>query len=516
MPRLLGWRAALALCVILVAGLPQRAQADAIIERIQKLAESGDPLERRTLCAEILNLDPLSYARHFCEGYEAIYLGMDAEAERSLTEALTAQSDFSLAAVLYGEAYQGLGNFPQAERYYQWSIEVAPRRTDGRNALGMLYLQIADRGQTEYYAKSLEAFRQMAEVSPSSPDGFSNMGYVLTRMGRYEDAKALFERAISKGPSDPALYDNLAAMYARWGRTEDAEREWKRALSLNPSYGSAVVELSSLYGRQSRLLDAMMVLHASKGSIVAPPWGPKIRRNLGYAFLGAGELERAQAAFLEATSVGNADALTHLGLAHLRMLGGAPEIALDSFRRGVSLDSTVAVPFVRAWKSELRETIDPASAPTLVAMFDRLDRGAPADTVLHGATGNNATLPLVQFVLEGWKFEGADLAVVQFDELNQRVAEQGYDTPPKPVTQVPAEYPERAQERGLVGEVLIKVSIDETGKVTDAQVERSDADRDLIESAVRAAMRWTFEPAVRYGSPVPSSIVIPFNFKGKQ
>ena len=513
MPRTLGGAAAVMCAIVITISVPLPAQADPIIERIQKLSESGDPAERRSLCAEILNLDPLSYARHFCEGYEAIYLGLDAEAERSLTETLAAQSDFSLAAVLYGEAYEGLGNVAQAERYYRWAVEAAPRKTDGRYSLGVLYLKLAERGQTENYAKALEAFRQMAEVSPSSPDGFTNMGYVLTRMGRYEDAETLFERAISKSPQDPALHDNLASLYARWGRPEDAERVWKRALSLNPTYGSAVVELSSLYGRTGRLVDAMMVLEASKGSIVAPPWGPKIRRNLGYAFLGGGDLERAQAAFLEAA--GSADALTHLGLAHLRMIGNVPELALDSYRRGVAIDSSVAVPFVRAWKTELRAALDPASDPMLSSLLGQIDSGALPDTVLHGANGKAATQPLVGYVLEGWSFEGADLAVLQFVEMSSRVAEQGYDTPPRPITQVPAAYPERAQDRGLEGEVLVKVSIDETGKVTDAQVERSTADRDLIESALSAAMKWTFAPAVRYGSPVSSSIVIPFSFKGK-
>lgn len=514
MPRTLGGVAAVMCAIAITSLLPQTAQADPVIERIQQLSESGDPAERRSLCAEILTLDPRSWARHFCEGYEAIYLGLDAEAENSLTETLAAQSDFSLAAVLYGEAYEGLGNLAQAERYYRWAIDAAPRKTDGRYALGMLYLKLADGGQTENYPKALEAFRQMAEVSPSSPDGFSNMGYVLTRMGRYEDAEALFQRAISKSPQDPALHDNLASLYARWGKPEDAERVWKRALSLNPTYGSAVVELSSLYGRTGRLVDAMMVLEASKGSIVAPPWGPKIRRNLGYAFLGGGDLERAQAALLEAS--GSADALTHLGLAHLRMIGNAPALALDSYQRGVAIDSTAAVPFVRAWKSELRAALDPASDPALVRLLDQIDRGALPDTVLHGAAGKAATDPLVAYVLEGWNFEGADLAVLQFVEMSALVAEQGYDTPPRPITQVPAAYPERAQERGLEGEVLVKVSIDETGKVTDAQVERSTADRDLIESALSAATKWTFDPAIRYGSPVPSSIVIPFSFKGKQ
>src|SRR5690606_28063706 len=113
MPRSLGGAAAVICAIAITSLLPLRAQADPIIERIQRLAESSDPAERRSLCAEILELDPRSYARHFCEGYEAIYLGLDAEAEQSLTQTLSKQSDFSLAAVLYGEAYEGLGNFAQ-------------------------------------------------------------------------------------------------------------------------------------------------------------------------------------------------------------------------------------------------------------------------------------------------------------------------------------------------------------------------------------------------------------------
>jgi TonB family protein len=199
------------------------------------------------------------------------------------------------------------------------------------------------------------------------------------------------------------------------------------------------------------------------------------------------------------------------------MLEGTTEIAIDAFRRGTALDSTAAVPFVRAWKSTLRYALDQDAAPgALARLIEHLDRDAVPDTILNGATGANASMPLVKFVLEDWDFSDADLVVQQFEEAEQRITEQGYDTPPKPVTQVAAEYPEHAQDQGLEGEVLVKVSIDETGRVVDAQVERSDADRRLIESALDAASKWTFEPAVRYGSPVRSSIVIPFKFKRKQ
>jgi TonB family protein len=336
-------------------------------------------------------------------------------------------------------------------------------------------------------------------------------------MGRYEDAESLFQRAIAKAPQDPALHDNLAALYVRAGQPEKAEEEWKKALSINPTYGSAVIELSALYGRQGKLLDAMTVLEAAKPAVVAPPWGSKVRRNLGFAFLGAGRTERARNTFLDGVSGGSGDALTHLGLAHTRMLEGSTEAALGAFRRGAALDSTLAEPFVRAWKSTLRFALAGSDAGgSLARMIARLDASPADEPVLGGATGADATPKLVEFVLEDWSFANADLIVQQFEEAEQRITEEGYDTAPVPTTQVPAVYPEQAQDRGLEGEVLIKVSIDESGSVVDAVLERSNADRELIESALEAAMKWKFQPAVRYGSPVASTVVIPFKFTRKR
>ncbi|MEZ4655136.1 MAG: energy transducer TonB [Candidatus Eisenbacteria bacterium] len=277
------------------------------------------------------------------------------------------------------------------------------------------------------------------------------------------------------------------------------------------------MELASLYGREGRLLDAMTLLEVEKAAVVAPPWGPKVRRNPRFAFSAPGAADWARNAFLDGVPGGSADALTHLGLAHTRMLEGNTETAIDAFRRGTALDSTLASPFVRAWKSTLRFALTQEDATgALSRLIDRLDAGAIPDTVLHGTTGAEATMPLVGFVLEGWSFKDADLVVEQLEAAEKQIAEEGYDTPPKPINQVAAEYPEFAQDQGMEGEVLVKVSIDDAGAVTDAAVESTNADRRLVESALKAAMKWTFEPAVRYGSPVSSTIVIPFKFKSKK
>jgi TonB family protein len=62
--------------------------------------------------------------------------------------------------------------------------------------------------------------------------------------------------------------------------------------------------------------------------------------------------------------------------------------------------------------------------------------------------------------------------------------------------------------------VEVRVSIDESGKVTAAQpVAGLSAPAPLIAIAVNAAREWRFRPARRGETPVSSSIVLAFSFK---
>lgn len=87
-----------------------------------------------------------------------------------------------------------------------------------------------------------------------------------------------------------------------------------------------------------------------------------------------------------------------------------------------------------------------------------------------------------------------------------------FDTPPEPVHMVPAEYPELARQAEAEGTVMLMVTIDETGRVTEATVQTSDAIESLERAAIQAAMKWLFKPAKQRDQPVKVRIVIPFRF----
>ncbi|MCA2979944.1 MAG: energy transducer TonB [Myxococcaceae bacterium] len=66
-------------------------------------------------------------------------------------------------------------------------------------------------------------------------------------------------------------------------------------------------------------------------------------------------------------------------------------------------------------------------------------------------------------------------------------------------------YPDEALNAGVEGPVALRITIDESGRVTDAVVTRG-LGFGLDEEAVRRIKRFTFSPARRGGRPVPATI----------
>ena len=86
------------------------------------------------------------------------------------------------------------------------------------------------------------------------------------------------------------------------------------------------------------------------------------------------------------------------------------------------------------------------------------------------------------------------------------------DHPPGFLRQVMAEYPEWAQSQGVEAVVLVWVTIDAEGRVTEVAVKRG-AGKDFDSEALKAARASLFQPLVRNGAKVPSRFVVTYDFK---
>jgi bla regulator protein blaR1 len=85
-----------------------------------------------------------------------------------------------------------------------------------------------------------------------------------------------------------------------------------------------------------------------------------------------------------------------------------------------------------------------------------------------------------------------------------------YDVEPVPLTAPPPAYPAPARDAQIEGRVLLHVLVGTDGLVRSVKVIQGVDE--LNESAMDAAKKWTFQPALKNGVPVATWIEIPMSF----
>lgn len=89
------------------------------------------------------------------------------------------------------------------------------------------------------------------------------------------------------------------------------------------------------------------------------------------------------------------------------------------------------------------------------------------------------------------------------------------DRAPRPLANNPMpEYP-RTLRGGAEGSVVLSIQVDASGAPVDVQVvQRSgDRDRNFDRAAIEAVRQWRFEPAIRDGKAVSSTVRLPVDFR---
>ena len=83
---------------------------------------------------------------------------------------------------------------------------------------------------------------------------------------------------------------------------------------------------------------------------------------------------------------------------------------------------------------------------------------------------------------------------------------------PQPLKKVLPEYPEELKEQKITGTVVLRVTIDAAGKVTDIQPEKSDHES-LTQAAVAAVKQWTWRPGTVKGQRKNFTLMITIYFR---
>lgn len=211
---------------------------------------------------------------------------------------------------------------------WTWAAVRAP-------ASGLPHVNLADhhlaRGD---YARALSEADAALGRDPGNAMGWNNRGAALFNLGRLDDARSAWERAVRIEPRHPLFWNNLANALRALGRFGEAERTLiDESLRLDPSFGIAHYSLGNLYLAGDRpdlavapLTRAVELMAPGEQAAAREALG-KLREpgrwlRLGELLLGRGDAEGAGRAFGRALSLGAPPAEVAAARERLRRASG--------------------------------------------------------------------------------------------------------------------------------------------------------------------------------------------------
>lgn len=128
-----------------------------------------------------------------------------------------------------GMSLERAKQWERAESDFLRALELEPDQPLVLNYLGYSWVEMG---------RNLDEAREMIEkaVEQRPNDGYivDSLGWVLYRLGEYEDAVRFLERAAELRPSDPVILGHFGDGLWQTGRAAEARFQWRRALSFEP------------------------------------------------------------------------------------------------------------------------------------------------------------------------------------------------------------------------------------------------------------------------------------------
>lgn len=197
------------------------------------------------------------------------------------------------------EAYQK-SDLKTASLFLNELIEQNPNATEAYFYLANVFHVRGELG------KAIKAFQRVLELDPHHTDAAISLSVIFNDIGRYEEAKAIFEKTNNQvkntqlqGVTDPHLnkkfslkHYELAEMYASYGRSDEALFEYNKAITLDPDNLEIRIKMAKAYTKKGFTSKAFEELKRLKNE--HPGYMPA-RMALGLLYYGNGNIIEAQA-----------------------------------------------------------------------------------------------------------------------------------------------------------------------------------------------------------------------------
>ena len=137
--------------------------------------------------------------------------------------------------------------------------------------------------------EDLTVCQQAIQQLPASAQAHCNLGIVLHKQGKIEDAIACYEQALSLKPDFAEALNNLGKAFEESGKMAEAIDCYRRAIELKPGYINPLTSLASALHDRGEFADAVTCYSQAVKFNVA---NPEAHLNLGLVLLLSGDFQR--------------------------------------------------------------------------------------------------------------------------------------------------------------------------------------------------------------------------------
>jgi Flp pilus assembly protein TadD len=166
------------------------------------------------------------------------------------------------------------------------------------------------------------AFKRAADLDEHWAPPRANLGALFHRMGKPTAALTQYRLALRLDPGHVTARFNLGLLHREQGEMGGAARAFTAAMRADPPHPEARRELALLFAEQGEYLKAAALFEEELRATRKPD--ANVYANLGLALARAGELERAEAALLQALQLDENHAMAKANLEALRNLPKRP------------------------------------------------------------------------------------------------------------------------------------------------------------------------------------------------
>ena len=225
------------------------------------------------------------------------------------------------------------GNIPEAIKYYKYCITQGfndPRIFCNYGAIlqGLGKLQEAKL-----------SYRKAIELKPDYAIAYSNLGNILRNLGKLQEAELSTRKAIELKPDYANAYSNLGNVLRDLGKLQEAELSTRKAIELDPNFINAHYNLGNILKDLGKLQKAEI---SYRKAIQLKPDFAEAHSNLGNILRDLGKLQKAEISYRKAIQLKPDFAEAHCNLAATLFDLGKLQEAELSIRKAIELNPDLA------------------------------------------------------------------------------------------------------------------------------------------------------------------------------